>query len=552
MPASGGGESKKQLGKILLQQKLVSPDDLQEMLEEQKRDPGSRLASAAARRGRIGVADALRALGEQHGVPPVDLAEVVIPLGILRLIPIELAREHALLPFRVEGERLLLAMSSPDRREALEEIEFVAAKKVVIHVALDYAVRHVIDHAYERLTQGDEYYVGAHVTDDALAVLGLPNLPRAPEPLGDRPLATSIPAEADGPEAAAQAGAAAQAPAQAETSASPLAEASAEPSTAAANANANTSASASANANAAATNANANAMAATATAASSPAEGTVAAALDPAFGARSRPSQPPVLHAAPAGARALLALRDGALRVRLSSLLTEQGIACSDTQDGVAALERVRAESPRVCVLDPELPSVQGLDICRRLRASTRYAAMPIVLVMDGTPSWRFVHDVRASFGVAQVFGKPYELPVLVQAIRLLLEGQPVPEEPPALGAIAEAHWSAGMKAFDAGALPEAIAELEAGLSIEPRAFELLYHLGLLYGRRDDLFSAMRVLELAAALQPKHFAVIKNLAIVYQRAGMVQSAIDAWQRARICAPDEATSASIREHLLGLL
>jgi hypothetical protein len=33
---------------------------------------------------------------------------------------------------------------------------------------------------------------------------------------------------------------------------------------------------------------------------------------------------------------------------------------------------------------------------------------------------------------------------------------------------------------------------------------------------------------------------------------MVQSAIDAWQRARICAPDEATASSIRDHLLGLL
>jgi DNA-binding response OmpR family regulator len=523
MPASGGGESKKQLGKILLQQKLVSPDDLQEMLEEQKRDPGSRLASTAARRGRIAVADALRVLGEQHEVPPVDLAEVVIPLSILRLIPIELAREHALLPFRVEGERLLLAMSSPDRREALDEIEFVAAKKVVIHVALDYAVRHVIDHAYERLVQGDEYYVGAHVTDDALAVLGLPpSLPRAPEPMGDRAPSGPVDAVAIAPQVEAATTASAASPA------------------------ADASAAATATPTADATSATAT----TATSSSSPPEAM--AALDPAFGARARPSQRPVLNALPADARALLALRDGALRARLCSLLTEQGMTCSDTEDGVTALELVRSESPRVCVIDPELPSVQGLDICRRLRASTRYATMPIVLVVDGTPSWRFVHDVRTSFGVAQVFGKPYELPALVQAVRLLLEGQPVPEEPLPLGALAEAHWSAGMKAFDAGALPEAILELEAGLAIEPRAFELLYHLGLLYGRRDDLFSAMRVLALAATLQPKHFAVIKNLAVVYQRAGMVQSAIDAWQRARICAPDEPTQASIREHLLGLL
>ena len=317
MPASGGGEPKKQLGKILLQQKLVSPDDLQEMLEEQKRDPSARLASTAARRGRIGVADALRALGEQHGVPPVDLAEVVIPLSILRLIPIELAREHALLPFRVDGERLLLAMSSPDRREALDEIEFVAAKKVVIHVALDYAVRHVIDHAYERLAHGDDFYVGAHVTDDALAVLGLPNLPRAPEPMGDR--APSGPV--NGGDAAAQALAAAT-KAATDTAASPAADATTSAATmasaaATANATASASASSTASTTGAATAATATAPT-TATSASTPPEAV--AALDPAFGARLPPSQRPVLNALPADARTLLALRDSALRARLSSL----------------------------------------------------------------------------------------------------------------------------------------------------------------------------------------------------------------------------------------
>ena len=39
---SGGPESKKQLGKIMLQQKLVSADVLQEILDDQKREPGSR------------------------------------------------------------------------------------------------------------------------------------------------------------------------------------------------------------------------------------------------------------------------------------------------------------------------------------------------------------------------------------------------------------------------------------------------------------------------------------------------------------------------------
>src|SRR5262245_24239584 len=133
----GGSDSKKQLGKIMLQQKLVSPDELQEILDEQKREPGTRLASTAARKGRVTMLDALRALSEQHGVPEVDLTDQVVPLSILRLLPSEIARERVVLPFRLEGDRLWLAMASPQERELIEELEFVTGKKVHAHVALD-------------------------------------------------------------------------------------------------------------------------------------------------------------------------------------------------------------------------------------------------------------------------------------------------------------------------------------------------------------------------------------------------------------------------------
>ena len=179
----GGSESKKQLGKILLQQKLVSADQLQEILDDQKREPGSRLASTAARKGRVTMLDALRALSEQHGVPAADLSSEIVALALLKLIPLEMAHERGVFPLRVEGDQLLLAMASPHDKDAIEELEFVAGKQIKPHVALDSVVHKVIDQAYAALAQGHEYYVGAHVTEAQLAALGLPDLPRAPDPL---------------------------------------------------------------------------------------------------------------------------------------------------------------------------------------------------------------------------------------------------------------------------------------------------------------------------------------------------------------------------------
>jgi DNA-binding response OmpR family regulator len=474
----GGSESKKQLGKILLQQKLVSADVLQEILDDQKRD-GSRLASAAARKGRVTMLDALKALSEQHGVPAVDLSGEVIALSALRLVPIEMASERALMPVRLDGETLLLAMASPQEHEVIEELEFVTGKKIQAHVALDHVIRKVVDYAYAQLEAGAEYYVGAHVSEAQLAALGLPDLPRAPEPLFEQ--------EGEAPELSM--------PAQ---------------------------------------------------------SGPLSEELDQAFTQRMLTSSPPVFAAPGADARVLLAVHDPELRGPLARAFHEASLTLVESDDGVAALELIRVEKPRVLVVDMALPSVHGLDICRRLRASPRFADLPIVVLGDAFGGWRMARDLEVNYGIKHFFERPIDTPRLVRTVRLLLEGQPAPDELSPLSAEAEAKWNGAMQAFERGDLDVAIAELEAGLSLEPKAFELHYHLGLLYGRRDDLFLAIRELETALCVQPAHFAAIKNLAVVYQRAGLRHKALDAWERAMAAAPDDETRANIKEHMVSLL
>jgi tetratricopeptide (TPR) repeat protein len=133
-----------------------------------------------------------------------------------------------------------------------------------------------------------------------------------------------------------------------------------------------------------------------------------------------------------------------------------------------------------------------------------------------------------------------------------LLEGRPAPSELAPLSPTAEAVWTSAMEAFRSGSLDAAIAQLQAGIESEPDAFELHYHLGLLYGRRESAFAAIGALERAVALQPRHFSALKNLAVVYQRAGLRNTCIDVWQQAMSAAPDDDTRATIREHLLSLL
>jgi tetratricopeptide (TPR) repeat protein len=160
--------------------------------------------------------------------------------------------------------------------------------------------------------------------------------------------------------------------------------------------------------------------------------------------------------------------------------------------------------------------------------------------------------DLLELFGIEHCFARSADPGVLARTVRLLLEGRPAPSELAPLSPTAEAVWTSAMEAFRSGSLDAAIAQLQAGIESEPDAFELHYHLGLLYGRRESAFAAIGALERAVALQPRHFSALKNLAVVYQRAGLRNTCIDVWQQAMSAAPDDDTRATIREHLLSLL
>ena len=493
MESGDSSGTKKQLGKILLQQKLVTPDELEGMLEEQGKR-GGKLASVATRVGTITVTEALRALSEQHGVPAIDLSRQVVPLTNLQLIAEEMAREYLVFPVQVHGDQLVLAMATPQHELSVEEVQFVTAKVVFPHIALDEAIHRAIDEAYALHARGEPYYVGERVSDETLAELGVTRPLNADGTLQEF-LASD---ELREPPAA-------RADVQAEL------------------------------------------------------EGVVhgravmtdGPELDAAFAERPRPSQVPAARGFN-DKKVLVVDDDDDVRALLRLTLEHAGIPVIEASTGSAALETIRDQSPDLIVLDAVLPGIHGFDVCRRLHASQRYGQVPIVIVSAIHRGWRLEEDLREAYGVEHVFDKPLDLDRLTRTIAHLLEGKPVPHDDAVLSAAAEAHLTHGMAAFESGDLADAVAHLQAGVDIDPLAFELQYHLGLLYGRSDSLFSAIEALETAIGIAPRHFAALKNLAVVYQRAGFRHKALEIWQRAMANSPDDDTRASIKEHMVTLL
>ena len=120
------------------------------------------------------------------------------------------------------------------------------------------------------------------------------------------------------------------------------------------------------------------------------------------------------------------------------------------------------------------------------------------------------------------------------------------------ISAEAESALQTGIAAYQAGDLDGAIAHLKRGSSIDPLAYRLHYHLGLLYGKKGQIYEAIQALETAVEINGKHFPALKNLAVLYQKAGFKLKAVEMWERALGQAPDDTIRSGIKDHLLTLL
>jgi DNA-binding response OmpR family regulator len=497
---------KKQIGKILLRQRALSPEQLERALAEKK---GGRLASRLAAEGTITDLSALKALSEQHGIPGIDLGQICLRLETLDLLPREIAEKHLILPVLMRDDRLFVATANPRERKVLDELEFVTGKKVYPYVALESSLEAVIEQAYSRKARGDAFYVGAHCPQEILDKLGIG---ADGEPLGPAPEPPAQLRSSDD-RALHAPGVVVDDEVRRLSTSDDIEERDLED--------------------------------------MSPEDSVVGRISDPPANSPESPLPPPL-----PGAQTILVVDDEVdIRRMLTRLLSRSGYRVLEADRGVVALRLVKEHTPDLIVLDAMLPEVHGFDIARRIKGSKRYGSIPIVMVSAVYRGWRYAEDLRHTLGVDDFIEKPFTLQDVLTRIQGLL-GRRQPSPPPADAGEGsseiEKALTAGIEAYKAGHLDEAIEHLKYGLTIDPLAFRLRFQLGLLYGRKNQVFEAVSELETAVSLNPQHFPAVKNLAILYQKAGFRNKAVETWERALALAPDDATRLSIREHLLRLL
>ena len=123
------------IGAILRENTQLTDEALDRALEVQrqskqagKTDP---LCDVLVRIEGITEEEKARCLGKQWGIPYVDLEDVEIEPKMLEMLPEHLLREHKILPVRVEGNRLMLAIVDPLNIRAVDEAHIVTGCDIV-------------------------------------------------------------------------------------------------------------------------------------------------------------------------------------------------------------------------------------------------------------------------------------------------------------------------------------------------------------------------------------------------------------------------------------
>ncbi|MBV8161528.1 MAG: response regulator transcription factor [Acidimicrobiia bacterium] len=115
--------------------------------------------------------------------------------------------------------------------------------------------------------------------------------------------------------------------------------------------------------------------------------------------------------------RVLVADDDPAVRGALDRALRLEGYDVTLTSDGQEALEAVWAAAPDAVVLDLLMPRVDGLEVCRRMRAAGD--ATPVLILTAKDAVGERVAGLDA--GADDYLVKPFALPELLARLRALL-----------------------------------------------------------------------------------------------------------------------------------
>ncbi len=160
------------LGELLVRLGKITQDQLDAALAEQARTKEP-LGQILLRRGFIDERTLAQVLADQQRAELVSLKEIEPEEEALRLLDPRFAAEHRVFPYKLEGNRLYVAMARPSDLRLLDELRFRTGKEIVPKLAPDSEIAEAIREAYAEVPEEAEP-APAEVVEHDLTAAGSP------------------------------------------------------------------------------------------------------------------------------------------------------------------------------------------------------------------------------------------------------------------------------------------------------------------------------------------------------------------------------------------
>ncbi|MGH9360240.1 MAG: GspE/PulE family protein, partial [Terriglobia bacterium] len=135
------------LGEILIKENRITAEQLEKALEYQKQN-GGKLGQILVKLGFVNPEQVTEALGIQYGMPSINLREFPVDPVVVKMIPVETAMKHHVLPLVRMGSMLTLAMGDPANVSAMDDVKFLTGLNIEPVLASEASIEDAIKSYY--------------------------------------------------------------------------------------------------------------------------------------------------------------------------------------------------------------------------------------------------------------------------------------------------------------------------------------------------------------------------------------------------------------------
>ncbi|MCC0662868.1 GspE/PulE family protein [Clostridioides sp. ZZV15-6597] len=138
---------KVRIGDKLVEKGYITEDQLKWALSEQK-NSGKRLGEFLVQEGLIDSNLLISVLKELLDIESVFLEGTEIDTLATKMVPENICKRYTVFPFKIDGNKICLAMSDPQDREAVQDVRRMSGKDVEIFISSAEDINKAIGHAY--------------------------------------------------------------------------------------------------------------------------------------------------------------------------------------------------------------------------------------------------------------------------------------------------------------------------------------------------------------------------------------------------------------------